>query len=767
MRQAEKTLHSPPQARQKNQDLIRPLPFVSREVMGLNNHREIVITAALLLLTLAASVLFFLDVSEVLWNRIRQGDFLDTIEQILFFLIIFFLVYGNVLYQLTRWGYFQRIADHRPARLEELERLFDGVAPSLTVLIPSYKEDVDVVKRTLLSAALQYYPNKRVVLLIDDPPNPTSPEDRKGVEAMRALPGEIRHILDEIRRPLQQAYDFYLERHRTGSIDPYHEGEALAQVYQEVALWFSRLATEATLADHGEKLLIEKVLRDSARAHQRQAQALQEKTSEESLSEAEILHHYRKLAALFQVHVSSFERKKYINLSHEANKAMNLNSYIGLIGGFFREIRRNDGLHLEPMVGLGADLIVPPTDFLIMLDADSLVTPDYAIRLIHHMIQPGNKRVAVAQTPYSTIPDAPGILERVAGATTDIQYIIHQGFTAYNATYWVGANALIRKAALDDIAQAEYERGFPIIRYIQDRTVIEDTESSVDLAARGWTLYNYPQRLAYSATPPDFGSLLIQRRRWANGGLLIIPKLLGYLWRGPDQFFKVREGFFRFHYLFSIAAVNFGLLLLLAFPFEGNTRSVWLPLTALPYFYLYARDLVQIGYRWTDMFRVYALNLMLLPVNLAGVLSSIRQGIMGHKVPFGRTPKVVNRTAVPALYLLAEYTLAVLWFLAFARDIYHGFWNHAVFSLITLGFLSYAIVRFIGLKESMEDLALAYIGWTSRPHPAKLRESLTHLNYTLVSPFGRRLHKGLTRGKQRPYNQAGGDGKASRTGIHL
>ena len=67
----------------------------------------------------------------------------------------------------------------------------------------------------------------------------------------------------------------------------------------------------------------------------------------------------------------------------------------------------------------------------------------------------------------------------------------------------------------------EYAGGWPIRRYIQDRTVIEDTESSIDLATHGWSLLNYPERLSYSATPPDFGSLCIQRHRWANGGLLI------------------------------------------------------------------------------------------------------------------------------------------------------------------------------------------------------------------------------------------------------
>ena len=151
-----------------------------------------------------------------------------------------------------------------------------------------------------------------------------------------------------------------------------------------------------------------------------------------------------------------------------------------------------------------------------MVDADSILDSEYTLRLVHLMERPGNEHLAVAQTPYSSFPHAPGILERVAGATTDIQYIIHQGFTHYGATFWVGANAIVRKCALDDIAVSAVERDYPVRKFIQDRTVIEDTESSVDLVARGWQLYNYPERLAFSATPPDFGSLLIQRRRWGQ-----------------------------------------------------------------------------------------------------------------------------------------------------------------------------------------------------------------------------------------------------------
>src|SRR5690606_13699063 len=103
------------------------------------------------------------------------------------------------------------------------------------------------------------------------------------------------------------------------------------------------------------------------------------------------------------------------------------------------------------------------------------------------------------------------------------------------ATFWVGANAVIRKRALDELETREDEQGFIIRRYIKDRTVIEDTESSIDLRSRGWRLHNYAERLSYSATPPDFGALAVQRQRWANGGLVILPALLRLIRRGEER----------------------------------------------------------------------------------------------------------------------------------------------------------------------------------------------------------------------------------------
>ena len=168
---------------------------------------------------------------------------------------------------------------------------------------------------------------------------------------------------------------------------------------------------------------------------------------------------------------------------------------------------------------------------MVTLDADSILLPEYCLRLVHLLEQSEHSDVAIAQTPVQRVPGSATRLERIAGATTDLQLLVHQGLTYYDATFWVGANAIIRKRALDDIAETSYLGDWEIRHYIRDRTVIEDTESTLDIGIHGWRLYNFPERLSYSATPPDFGSLSIQRRRWANGGLLILPSCAAC--RGP------------------------------------------------------------------------------------------------------------------------------------------------------------------------------------------------------------------------------------------
>ncbi|MFT2536292.1 glycosyltransferase family 2 protein, partial [Escherichia coli] len=92
-----------------------------------------------------------------------------------------------------------------------------------------------------------------------------------------------------------------------------------------------------------------------------------------------------------------------------------------------------------------------------------MLLPEYAARLVYALQQPSNERVGIIQTPYSAYRGRRSHLERLAGATTDVQHIVHQGLTAFDATFWVGANAVIRWALLEDLRTVETVDGHDVV----------------------------------------------------------------------------------------------------------------------------------------------------------------------------------------------------------------------------------------------------------------------------------------------------------------
>jgi cellulose synthase/poly-beta-1,6-N-acetylglucosamine synthase-like glycosyltransferase len=689
-----------------------------------NYTREIRITIAVVAFTGLVWLLLGADMVRILESQLQAGDIASAGSQAVFMLVIALMQCSILVYYLARLGQLYRHRSHRVPARSEMMGLYDGKAPSLAVLVPSYKEDPVVVRKTLLSAALLDYPTKQVVLLIDDPPAPGNEADRALLENARQLVTDLNTDFRRYAKPFRAAWNDYTRRKGAERIDTAAEWHIIASLYDRAARCLDEIRADTSNFNHEDRWFIEQNLLAPAAEFRDRAASLRNQADRVSGSggRAYLEREYFRLSRLFTAEISAFERKRYVNLSHEPNKAMNLNSYLGLMGKTVTIDDHADGELIRECRKGETGGYVPDADFVITLDADSLLSPDYALKLISVMTADGSERLAVVQTPYSAFPGAPGSIERIAGATTDIQYLVHQGFTSFNATFWVGANALLRKQALEDIAVTDTERGFPITRYIQDRTVIEDTESSVDMVVRGWSLFNFPERLAYSATPPDFGALLIQRRRWANGGLIIFPKFCRYVTRLARVSSRLGHALMGVHYLTSLATINLGILALLWFPVEEAMRSPWLPMAMIPYMLLYARDLVRIGYRARDVFGVYALNLLLVPVHLGGVFKSVAQIVTGKRTPFGRTPKIADRTAVPLFYLAACYGLLAISGLILAVDLAHGRWLHALFAGANGAILAYAILRFVGLRASVQDICLAYREWIERPARAPIAQ---------------------------------------------
>jgi cellulose synthase/poly-beta-1,6-N-acetylglucosamine synthase-like glycosyltransferase len=687
----------------------------------------------------------------VVYTVIRQ--FLDsgtesfrfTTEALSYLVVVTFLTFSALMHLVARQGALERFATHVRVPRAELDRHFGtGHEAPLTVLVPSYAEEPDVVAATLWSAALQEYPALRVVLLLDDPPFPTDPEVAARLEATRRVAGDIQARL---AGPAQRFQEALLVAEVEAEHAPFATVASLRTLvdhHRYAIAWLERHAREQEVVDHVDTFFHDQVLLALAEELRLASDALEAAIGEagtdadSSIPAVRAVELQRRLAWTFSAELSTFERKRYANLSHEANKAMNLNSYIGLLGGSYAHEDSAEGTILRPVAtdpdttaggattgGTAttadtdtADLVVPASDYVLTLDADSILLRDYCLRLVYFLEQPENARVAVTQTPYSSFRGADTRIERLAGATTDIQHILHQGMSYHGATFWVGANAVIRVAALRDIEEVETVGGFEVKRYVQDRTVIEDTESSVDLGMHGWSLVNYPERLSYSATPPDFGSLIVQRRRWANGGLLILPKYLRQVRerRQRGERVTLTEMALRINYMASISWGSFGLVFLLAYPYDSRLLSPMVLLAALPYFMLFASDLAYAGYRRSDILRIYGFNIILMPVNVAGVLKSLEQALTNKKIPFARTPKVRNRTASPALYVLAPYVIVAFSIVTFARDSAVGNWGNAAFAAFNAVLASYAIVAYIGIGASIVDVWIAATRWMYVDH---------------------------------------------------
>jgi cellulose synthase/poly-beta-1,6-N-acetylglucosamine synthase-like glycosyltransferase len=644
-------------------------------------------------------------------------------ETVGFLTAVSLLAASAIAYLFGRLGFYYRTKEGRRTPRAMLDEFYAERRPGVTALIPSYQEEPGVILMTLLSTALQEYPDLRVVLLIDDPPNPRYAGPRRLLDSAEALPAEVERLLSEPRR----RFDMALERWET-SVDPTMpstdaEVHALAGEYEYAGSWIRSLSDQYHVSDHNEAFFAKHVLGKLSTDLAVIGRALRTAADSEpeKIDTARMTQLYSRLAWTFRCEVSSFQRKSFASLSAEPNKAMNLNSYIGLMGGAYREVNTPAGLNLVPVPEYEADLIVPESEYVLTIDADSVIMPEYCLRLVHLLEREEHQKVAVAQSPYSAFPGAATRLERIAGATTDLQHIIHQGMTYNNATFWVGANAILRKSALKDIEEIEYKGPFKIYRYISDRTVIEDTESTIDLAAGGWSLYNYNERLAFSATPPDFGSLAIQRNRWANGGLLILPKM----WRAVRERRKrgertsIGELLLRLNYMASTFWASLFVLCLMIIPFNGHLVSPLTYAVAIPYFLVMAIDLKYCGYKYFDAARIYGFNLLLLPVNLTGSLSSMVQALTGAKGKFMRTPKVRNRTVPAFLYVVLPYLLVGWSVYTFKVAYEHHQWSNAVFATINAVLGSYAIVAFIGVRNSLVDIWVNVTSWLYKPQGPK------------------------------------------------
>ena len=142
------------------------------------SRRKIILGRLGILTTLAAWITYVIStILKELADNPNAG-FRFQFETVSYLIVVTFLTFSALMYLMARQGALYRFRDHARVPRGELDRHFAEYSEGITVLVPSYAEEPQVVRATLWSAALQEFPDLKVVLLLDDPPHPSDLGDR-------------------------------------------------------------------------------------------------------------------------------------------------------------------------------------------------------------------------------------------------------------------------------------------------------------------------------------------------------------------------------------------------------------------------------------------------------------------------------------------------------------------------------------------------------------------------------------------------------------
>jgi cellulose synthase (UDP-forming) len=153
-------------------------------------------------------------------------------------------------------------------------------------------------------------------------------------------------------------------------------------------------------------------------------------------------------------------------------------------------------------------------EFIAFFDADHAPFRQFLTALMGYF---HDAKVALAQAPQSyynldSFQHAGAVRSR-GGSPWHEQSVFYDailpGKDRWNAVFWCGSGAVIRREALTGIGG------------VDTRTVTEDMHTTMSLHAAGWRTVYHDRELAVGIAPDDAQSFLGQRLRWTQGAMQI------------------------------------------------------------------------------------------------------------------------------------------------------------------------------------------------------------------------------------------------------
>ncbi|MBV8980261.1 MAG: glycosyltransferase [Acidimicrobiia bacterium] len=276
-------------------------------------------------------------------------------------------------------------------------------------------------------------------------------------------------------------------------------------------------------------------------------------------------------------------------------------------------------------------------DVVVVLDADTVLRPDFLDAALVHFADPavgavaGNVKVGNRQGLLGRLQ----ALEYIASLNLD-----RRAQAALNVVAVVpGAAGAFRRSALMEAG------GYPT------DTLVEDMDLTVSLLRAGWRIPYEPAAVAYTEAPESMRHVLRQRRRWSFGTLQVVAK-------HGDAFLDPRSG------RVGLVALPWLVLTQVLLPLTGPFMDAYVlyllvarqwetaALMALAAIAIDAAVMVMAvlmdGERKRDLALVPLVRVVWRPLQLAAVVLSVHRWLHGLSDSWRRVPRY-NTVPAPAL----------------------------------------------------------------------------------------------------------------------
>ncbi len=335
-------------------------------------------------------------------------------------------------------------------------------------------------------------------------------------------------------------------------------------------------------------------------------------------------------------------------------------------------------------------------DFIAVFDADHVPNKDFLNRTLGFF---RDEKVSFVQTPqdfYNLDSYQHRRHRRLSYVWTEQSLffrVIQRGKDHWNAAYFCGSCAVLRRSALESIG------GFAT------GTVTEDLHTSIRLHKKGYKAIYYPESLAFGLAPDSVRAFLLQRRRWGQGAMqvwrkegivftrgLTLPQRLNYLASVSTYFDGWQKAIF---YLAPAVVLMTGVMPI-------SVLGTDFLLHFIPFYILcfWAYEEAGRGYGGTILTEQY---------NMArfATFALATIGGFGRHLKFTVTQKVSleqdkANTVIPQLFvLILSITAIIIGAVLWSSQQYltpGAFWGNVIWASINLG-LAGSVVRFTLLRK--------------------------------------------------------------------